>query len=176
MVWIFLHALHSTSYEWRQWPRRLLRFILAIVAGVVIFAVIYVVGGMLVSNFGYTYYDGRLLRLAHLVCILGAYPAGMVSAAVFRTKHASLLLAITLVIIVHLLDRGTYLGRMVFDDPAIALNGDFSLTNMALMLITALIGGEIGLRHSLKGVVTRASTGSVEIETPDEVTLTSDGG
>jgi hypothetical protein len=175
LLWIFLHALNSTSHEMRQWPRRLLRFILAIIAGIVIFSTIYLIGGALVSNLGYTHYDGRLLRLAHLVCILGAYPAGMVTAAIFRTKHSSLILAFSLVIMVHLLDHGTYFGKMVFDDPAIPLNGDFSLTNMALMLISALIGGEVGLRRGLKSVLSSTGSGLVEAEPPDGVSLTSDG-
>ena len=176
VAWVMVDALMATRNEWRQWPLRLARFMTAIIAGMFIFALIYLIGGIIVSTLGYTYYDQPLLRLAHLVCILGAYPAGMAAAFIFRTKHASLILGILLVIVVHLFDQGSYLGRMVFDDPAIPLNGDFSLTNMALMLVTTLIGGEVGLKHGLRVVIKNTPKTAFPLDTPEKATLTSDGG
>jgi hypothetical protein len=164
-LWILLHALFATASEARQWPRRLGRFLFAILAGSLIFAVIYAAGGLIVSTLGYTYQDKPLLRLAHLVCLLGAYPAGMAPAAIFRTRHVVLIQAILLVLAVHLWDHGTYLGRMVFSDPSIFINGDFSLTNMALMLVSTLMGGEVVLRRTLKQAFRRAQAGAVEIDT-----------
>ncbi len=158
VIGILIHALISTTGEARQWPMRLARFVFAILAGIVIFGVIYIAGGYLVSLLGYTYNDKPLLRLAHLVCLVGIYPAALVTASLFRTRHAAILLGILLVIAVHLWDHGTYLGHMVFDDPALPLNGDFMLTNMALMLISAILGGETGLRVTLPGAYADAST------------------
>jgi len=174
--WVMVDALMTTRNEWRQWPARLARFLAAIIAGMLIFALIYIIGGIIVSTLGYTYYDQPLLRLAHLVCILGAYPAGMAAAFIFRTRHASLILGMLLVIVVHLFDQSSYLGRMVFDDPAIPLNGDFSLTNMALMLVTTLIGGEVGLKHGLRAVIKNPPKTAFPSDTPEKAALTSDGG
>jgi hypothetical protein len=173
---IIFHAIISNLAEAKQWPRRLARFVFAILAGCVIFGVIYIGGGQLVSTLGYTYNDKPLLRLAHLVCLIGAYPAALAAASIFRTRHAALLLGITLTLGVHLWDHGTYLGRMVFDDPAHPLNGDFALTNMALMLIGSILGGEAGLRVTLPGIYKRASCETTETGAPDSPSLTSGGG
>lgn len=176
ITWIMIDALMVTRNEWRQWPARLARFMAAIIAGMLIFAVLYLVGGIIVSTLGYTYHDQPLLRLAHLVCILGVYPAGMAAALIFRTRHVSLILGILLVIAVHLFDQGSYLGRMVFADPSIPLNGDFSLTNMALMLVTTLIGGEVGLKHGLRAVIKNPPKTAFSSGKPENAALTSDGG
>lgn len=154
---ILIHALVATIDEARQWPKRLGLFILANLAGIFLFGAIYIGGGLLVSTLGYTYNDKPLLRLAHLVCLLATYPAAMAAASIFRTRHAAILLGILLAVAVQLWDHGTYLGRMVFDDPALPLNGDFALTNMALILITAILGGDAGLRVTLPSLYRRAA-------------------
>jgi hypothetical protein len=160
---ILVHAVAANLPEADQWPRRLLRFIFAVLAGALIFGVIYIAGGLLISTLGYGYNDKPLLRLAHLTCIIGAYPAAMAAAVIFRTRHAALLLGILLMVSVHIWDHGTYLGRMVFSDPGLPLNGDFALTNMALIMITALLGGESGLRAVLPGIYRKASREGVEV-------------
>jgi len=164
---ILVHAVVANLPEADQWPKRLLRFIFSLLAGALIFGVIYVGGGLLISTLGYSYNDKPLLRLAHLTCILGAYPAAMAAGAIFRTRHAALLLGLLATLSVHALDHGTYLGRMVFSDPGLPLNGDFALTNMALIMITALLGGEVGLRVTLPGVYRQASREAVEVNIPE---------
>ena len=175
-AWVLLHALSATSAEYRQWPRRLARFLFALLAGVVIFALIYLTGGLLISGLGYTFQDKPLLRLAHLICVLSAYPAGMAAGSIFRTKHTTLILGILLALGVHLCDHGSYLGRMVFADSAIPLNGDFSLTNMALMLVTTIIGGEVGLRLGIKSSQGASARHGTVVEPPAASSLTSEGG
>jgi hypothetical protein len=174
--WLLVQALFSTSRESRQWPRRLARFIIALAGGTVIFAIIYIFGGAIIGTLGYDYQDKPLLRLAHLVCLTGAYPAGLVTAAVFRTKHAALILSFIIVVGVHLLDKFTYLGAMVFSDPAIPLNGDFALTNMALILVGVLLGGETALRKVLVNTSLSAQKSAVELESGRIASLTSDRG
>ena len=173
---IMVHAIIANIHEANQWPKRLGRFLIAFFTGAVVFGVVYIAGGMLVSTVGYTYNDKPLLRLAHIVCLIGVYPAAMVAASVFRTRHLALLVGIFLTIAVHLWDHGTFLGRMVFDDPALPLNGDFILTNMALMLIGSVLGGEAGLRVTLPGTYLRAAREGTELPSADGPSLTSGGG
>ena len=160
---IIVHAVAANRSEAKQWGKRLLRFIFAMVAGGVIFSVIYIAGGLIISTLGYTYNDKPLLRLAHLTCVVAIYPAALAAAAIFRTRHAALVLGLLAVVAVHGLDHGTYLGRMVFSDPALPLNGDFALTNIALMMISALIGGESALRAVLPSLYRQASRDAVEV-------------
>ncbi len=176
VVWLLIQSLLSTSSEYRQWPRRLGRFVLAMLSGFAIFAVIYIAGGMIVGMLGFDYFDKPLLRLAHIVCLLGAYPAGLAAAWIFRTRHAALILGFALVVWVHLLDGSTYLGRMVFSDNAIPLNGDFALTNIALMLVATMLGGEAALRNVLPAASRKAQKTAIEMDSTGVVSLTSDGG
>jgi hypothetical protein len=176
VAWLLIQSLLSISDEYRQWPRRLGRFVLAMLSGMAIFAVIYIAGGTIVGRFGFDYFDKPLLRLAHIVCLLGAYPAGLAAAWIFRTKHASLILGFALVAWVHLLDGSTYLGRMVFSDNAIPLNGDFALTNIALMLVATLLGGEAALRKVVPAASREAQKTAIEMESAGAVSLTSEGG